>query len=57
MPKKKTKEKEVQVIEQPSLELDSVEIDYLQVYGLPKSVLDSIEQASLERNFKTCLQS
>ena len=51
MPKKKTKEKEVQVIEQPSLELDSVEIDYLQVYGLPKSVLDSIEQASLERNF------
>lgn len=44
------KKKEEQVQEEPQVSLEETEIDSLQVYGLPKSVLDEIDTVALEKN-------
>ena len=44
------KEKKTEVQEMPEIELGSVEIDYLQVYGLPKSILEEVDKVALEKN-------
>lgn len=47
---KKEKEQKAEAKEEQQVELGSVEIDYLDVYGLPKNVLEEIDKVALEKN-------
>ncbi|MDO8647018.1 MAG: DNA-directed RNA polymerase subunit A'' [Candidatus Diapherotrites archaeon] len=49
----KKKEEKIKEIQVPEVNLEASEIDYLQVYGLPKSILDEIDAVALNKNLTT----